>query len=234
MKLNENIKITGVKGSNTEKNILIMLGEHGIVAPKIIFDFIFMLNGLFDEGEIDINFESAEAFFWIPLTEKKSEQCINMRNLREYTAHFTTASSTSVMLCLLLKKFGVRSIFYGDATIRREDIINNIYYTDKDEGKSVSQFLKDIEFLRTDFDTTFVPHSKSIIINSDAANWKNSDRCTVINTWNYKNIQLDKFKLFSHKADISQSLKSLVENYNSATQAIYDIIYTINETRLVS
>ena len=238
-KLKTNVKLSGIKGDNSEESIILYFTKgsdiqtkYCISASKDIFDTIFMFNGRFDVDAIQ--HDKVKEFLGHGLLEESklsfSENYNKIKQLSSYsyTAHFPLISNINIMIAIFLQKLKVRSIFYSDRIIDSQDIENNIYYNLDDIGKYSSEILENINFVSYDFKESDLKYDTDIIINSDYTDWINSDKCIVINTWNYKHTQFDNFKLFTDNAIISDNLKQLIENYKLAVQAVNDIIYSIN------
>jgi len=236
IKLKENVKLAEIKNTDNEEDIILSFNKmpditsyYCIVAPKNIFDIIFMFNGLFDID--DIKSPKINEFFNHKLIEETEDffpdHYTQAKNLSGYTVHFPMISNINIMIATLLQKLKVKSVFYNDGIITQNDMNSNIYFEHDDIGKSVSTVLRNINFVSYPFEETVLKENIDIIVNSDCTNWVNSDKCIVINTWNYKYIQFDNFKLFGDKVAISDDLKTLIENYSLAIRAIDDMIYSI-------
>ena len=87
--------------------------------------------------------------------------------------------------------------------------------------------LETVSFSSSLFNDAHMREDRDIIVNSNFMDWICSERCVVINTWNYKSIQFEDFKLFSDRFDISKDLEILIQNYGLAIRAIADMIYSI-------
>lgn len=257
IKFNSNLSIIGLDSSYTEGEDLIVSlyfnSKHTIISPKSVFDVIYMFNGFFNADDIkfsnfghkDINSEKiikAVLDYGIVSDYDVSQYSTAIKDrfytaqnrMREYTVHFPQISNINVMIAVLLQKLCVKCVFYKDDFINSDDVSQNIYYKHKDIGKSFISVLKEeigtqgIYFESSSFDMDKLNENKDIIVNSDYSNWIDSDKCIVINTWNYSKISFEDFRLFNYKKiDISDDLKPLTNGYILAIRSIDDMVYNL-------
>jgi hypothetical protein len=166
-------------------------------------------------------------------SDKRYEYANN--GLRGHIAHFPIVSNANVMTAVLLQYLDVKCVFYADDTINEGDIIQNAYYEADDDGKLVSYVLNgrmslsNIQFVSDAFEKDKVEDGSSVIVNSDSSNWIDSDKCIVLNTWNYENSCFEDFTLLNGAMDIPNDLKQLIEGYVIAIRTVDDMAYCLKD-----
>ena len=244
------VKITCIDSVNTDSmGLSIHLHfntGYNLIAPKSIFDLIYMLNGQFtiehietsSVGHTDLNSkEILDDFFrWgiiheIPVVS--GDKCIQGKNkLCGYTVHFPKISNINITLAMFLQKICVKSCFYDNKTISQCDVNQNIYINSNDIGKNIVSFLRDemkidtIEFSPSILNEENLCENCDIVVNSDVTDWINSENCIIINAWDYYNAQSDDSR-FIQKDCAVENMKALMDEYLMAIRTVDDIAYSV-------
>ena len=246
-----NVKISSIDSSYSENGDLILKlyfnAGNTLISPKAILDFIYMLNGRFtyeniinrNIGHTDIDSKNVldELLCWGIIYELPidfNEKYVNAKNkLNNHIVHFPKISNINIMIAVLLHKIHVKTIFYDNGIVAKNDIDRNIYYKCGDIGKNIITFVQDemkidtVCFADSDFNVDKLNNSIDIIVNSDVNDWINNENFITINTWNYKNTHFNGSNLFNDKINVSDNLKTLIEGYILAIRAVDDMLYSV-------
>ena len=244
------IRITELYSADADLISLCFSTGSTVSSPKLILDMMYMLNGQFTVEHIktgSINQKDIES-------EKALDELLNMGVVHEsstdfdarytkakdklckYVVHFPRMSNIGVMIAVLLQKMHVKTVFYENREITQSDVTQNIYFTPADIGKNIGSVIQDemkadvITFVDSAFDKGNLNENVDIVVNADATNWISNGDGITINTWNYKHIKFNDFKLFNGnkgRINVSDDLKPLFDGYILAIRSVDDMLYSV-------
>ena len=221
--------------------------KNNIIAPKSILDLICMFNGQFNIEHIinrnvvhmDIDLKRVLNMFinWGIIHESFTDfnnKYIQAKDkLSNYIVHFPRMSNINIMIAVLLYKMRVKTIFYENGIITKNDVYKNIYYKFDDIEKDIGSFIQyelkidTVSFLDSGFNSNNLNENIDIIVNSDVIDWASNGNGITINTWNYKHTHFNDFKIFNEKINLTNDINMLVEDYILAVRSVDDMLYSI-------
>jgi len=246
------IRIIGVDSLHTEGvNSVIRLHfntGHTFIAPKVILDIIYMLNGQFTvehittKNYIQMNIDSKKVLdefsSWgiiYELSTYSSNRYIQAKDkLLNYVIHFPKMSNINNIIAFLLQKMCIKTVFYENRSITQNDVNENIYFNFDDIGKNILSFMQDKNNIDTvylsdsSFNTNNLNENTDIVVNPDrSSSWDINKKCIIINTWNYHKIHFDDFKVLNDKINVSDNIKKMTEEFILAIRSVDDMLYSV-------